>query len=730
MTSHTTKIWTAMMIFACIGRTAAITAFDCESSQTQVQAIDLLEPAACPYVRPAYEEPRGIPASIMRINTQRPVTAYSCKATVTRKAHKCGAFSIDFGYAVTDWETDHPVRISECWRAIQKGEVEMDGQTIKVSLNKLVTTEFFSHGYRNPTTGDCETTTFERRGVEFNGYERTYLKFLMREVAGIHDVVDQELQLDNHLRAPYEEGALKDALEGTIVWKTGQPSCDTMKNSLYFDRNVTVHQNITGSWPGSLVVIGGFKNVGLVVKQQMNVCDLYCYQTHIPQVAFCPLRPGETVPQESPFMSQTRDVEINILTQMAYNHLSTNLQFSDDLTNLQRDLCRIERKVLANKLQALANGNPYSLLDIFGPGHVVNAVGPTALVFKCQSVDVQLADYHNCTEEIPVKMPSGALGFVDGLTWVIKPYPTVLPCSLVTPVRWKLTGEWFCSTPQVIRCEDPDQLNVTTGNSFIPSRDFASGMGVGLFTESQLADSRKFRAAFLARKPITARIANAAVGYDDNSGNIGSTLGSPLDEYTDLPALGEAMIPLYSIFGPWTPTVILCLLMFFFGEGVLGFLIRIKVGCRVHGGPGWWILATVFSSTFDLIRMPADSIRKAGEILLSKDPEATAMQQGGGQHAKFSSIWRLKKTDEEKAPAVEPLRLEPLGPRQPFQPPSTVTAADYAALAAEVEALRRELPPTEAERARLHEQLVAALASLQRDDLNSSTPPPPRDPPP
>ena len=116
-------------------------------------------------------------------------------------------------------------------------------------------------------------------------------------------------------------------------------------------------------------------------------------------------------------------------------------------------------------------------------------------------------------------MVDGSLRFVDPHSWILKRYPTVLACSPVMPVRWEIQGDWFCSTPEITRCQsghDIDSpLNWTT-----PS-DFTRGLGRGIFSEKQLQQHGQYWRAANSRSAVAAQAANVVLQTSKDGGTFG-----------------------------------------------------------------------------------------------------------------------------------------------------------------------------------------------------------------
>jgi hypothetical protein len=51
-------------------------------------------------------------------------------------------------------------------------------------------------------------------------------------------------------------------------------------------------------------------------------------------------------------------------------------------------------------------GKPYSLMQVFGRGHLVTRNGATVYVTRCQAAEVLPRTHTNCTNEIPLVYPT------------------------------------------------------------------------------------------------------------------------------------------------------------------------------------------------------------------------------------------------------------------------------------------------------------------------------------
>ncbi len=203
-----------------------------------------------------------------------------------------------------------------------------------------------------------------------------------------------------------------------------------------------LHAAISDPDPLNAVVMvkSGSQFAGLVLQQPLHFCDRRCYSTHIQGIAVCLLRDQEQPLPRKAFKSSFQQDHVGFQTQLLHLHISTNMRMYDRFELVLNDLCSLYRTVLHTKLQALSGAsNDYSLVDI---------MGTVAYVASCIAVEAQKADFQNCTKESPVWV-GNKTRFTDPFTYILTDFPTVLPCSDLTPVRWFIADKW--STPSTAR---------------------------------------------------------------------------------------------------------------------------------------------------------------------------------------------------------------------------------------------------------------------------------------
>ncbi len=99
-------------------------------------------------------------------------------------------------------------------------------------------------------------------------------------------------------------------------------------------------------------------------------------------------------------------------SEMSFLQVRTSMSMKEKLRQVRGAICVNRREIAHARLEAIAGAdNPYSLITIFGRGHLAIKAGGAVYVTRCASVEVLPQSHKNCTEEIPVTV-NGTDAFV------------------------------------------------------------------------------------------------------------------------------------------------------------------------------------------------------------------------------------------------------------------------------------------------------------------------------
>jgi hypothetical protein len=136
------------------------------------------------------------------------------------------------------------------------------------------------------------------------------------------------------------------------------------------------------------------------------------------------------------FIEQPAGADVTKLeTSMSFLQIKASMGLYKKIRQIRHKICQNTRETAQVRLEAIAGtDNPYSLLQVFGRGHVITKSLAMAYMMRCNPVDVLPQISLNCTEEIPVTWNNTSL-FVDPISYVMKSAASPTRCDDSAPPR-------------------------------------------------------------------------------------------------------------------------------------------------------------------------------------------------------------------------------------------------------------------------------------------------------
>lgn len=469
--------------------TNGLEAYDCEHKDTKHLALDLLEPPDCNNPESYFLEPSKELVQLVRFHRSTAVTGASCRIIMNKDVTGCHMWSHTSGTFRTVWDQVARVKRDLCSKWLREHRItDYAGLDVEITPGVPFKYRYFSKGKLH-NDGTCEVETqFESGGVvKHYSYEETILEITVKSVRGFYDPETGYVIFNNGLKAKYSSGYVHDAYLGTMEWEIEDEETDrecVKRLSKTFEGYVRLYKKKhSSSRVGSVAITHPDDNdssLGMALAKPRRVCGAYCYAAAAhPKYSLCfydgsrPQLPLARFLASAPKEEITLQMLENNRIRSDHQQLSSDIIVQTQIANITRTVCENGRRTLFNKLQAISGSkNPHALVDLYGPGFLITPAGSAvAYVSKCVPVNVTLASFDNCTEQIPVRMlPSPGeepvedesqlpLRFLEPVTLVLRTYPSVVTCSNVMPVRWKIGDHWYCSTPSVTQCDSPVQLD-------------------------------------------------------------------------------------------------------------------------------------------------------------------------------------------------------------------------------------------------------------------------------
>jgi hypothetical protein len=222
--------------------------------------------------------------------------------------------------------------------------------------------------------------------------------------------------------------------------------------------------NQTNTYEGSTVIVehqDKDQAAGLELAESFILCGHQAFRTHIKKIAVFIHKDDKMEVAQGRFTDKEGEGDLTRLESgMSFMQVRASMSMKEKLRQVRGTICVNRREIAHMRLEAIARAdNPYSLITIFGRGHLAIKAGGAVYVTRCSPLEVIPRSHRNCTEEIPVTV-NGTDAFVDPISYVIKSAGSPIHCNDVAPPRYKVGGKWYCSYPELKECHDPEMLPV------------------------------------------------------------------------------------------------------------------------------------------------------------------------------------------------------------------------------------------------------------------------------
>ena len=676
----------------------AVQVYDCEGERTTYEVIDLTETEDCPDPDLDYEPTQTRQIQVVHRTESKRMRGVQCKVTVTKMVTTCDSISHKiYGTQIPVWRQSHLLDERACREAMTTGKYKHEWKTFDVEPGVRHSLSFFSVGGTDKYGYCYGPRTFITAGIDFQyAYEQTMLEVYIGRISGILHETDGTVRFRD-LEANYQDGTVADAFEGRIYWEVQEADCAGTTSQVYLGPAQLHARKERNGLQDAIVMVQQEETqqyAGFLLQGPRPHCGRPCHKTQVKGLVVCLLQTEEDGSQGHEFQPQAwADLaSANLQTQIGFLHLDTNQRMLDRFEAMADDLCEVDRRAWRTKLHILAGtDNPYALLENYGKGYTIQVAGAAAYVTRCQPREATRVDFHNCTLEVPVQL-DGEIRFADPFTWIVKDFPTVVPCSSVMPVRWKIQDQWYCSGPNVHPCVAPKKLGSLLEQT--PSGDFTLGLGRGIFTDSQLAQHQAFWRSSSSRRAVLSKASNAA--SHGTNGKLG-LLVSPSDMGGLAIDVGAYLFPLLPMLGHFWNTFSGVMLGLVILKTLVECIIRMTA-IYLQRGCGFWILLGLWNVTFQTIHAPAGLVKAVVSKMKEKfDPLALPQlpdvgkgrpgNDGGdsedGPHELTAVVHSqpLGPPEEEARRTAQPLpqlQLLPPGPSAPQQEAGPYDAARQA----------------------------------------------------
>jgi hypothetical protein len=341
---------------------------------------------------------------------------------------------------------------------------------------------------------------------------------------------------------------------------------------------------------------------GLELAESFILCGHQAYRTHIKNIAVFIHKDKRMQVAQGHFTGKEGEGDLTLLESgMSFMQVRASMSMKEKLRQVRGAICVNRRQIAHTRLEAIAGAeNPYSLITVFGKGHLEIKTRRAVYMTRCSPVEVIPCSHGNCTEEIPVTV-NGTDAFMDPISYVIKSAGSPIHCNDVAPPRYKVGGKWYCSYPELKECHDPEMLPVDEVRIY-PVKVNNIGLGKSIYTQQQLDEFARFQDSQGTRKAYLAETAEMAYISRNKRGEWGLAL-STAAQGSLIDIVGASFFPLYRVVGPMIFFLSLMLLVWGGFRLVVTVLVRVIVIVRCKGC-GLRVLTALWGTLFQLAISP------------------------------------------------------------------------------------------------------------------------------
>jgi hypothetical protein len=208
---------------------------------------------------------------------------------------------------------------------------------------------------------------------------------LREEFARLNELTGS-LTLTSGVQARAADKSIVDSLEGTIVWEYDCMDCPQTIVRLY-QGMMKAYVNQTNTYEGSTVVVehqDKDQAAGLELAELFILCGHQAFRTHIKNIAVFVHKDDRMEVAKGHFSGKEGEGDLTRLESgMSFMQVRASMSMKEKLRQVRGAICENRREIAHTRLEAIARAdNPYSLITIFGRGHLAIKAGGAVYVTR------------------------------------------------------------------------------------------------------------------------------------------------------------------------------------------------------------------------------------------------------------------------------------------------------------------------------------------------------------
>lgn len=245
-----------------------------------------------------------------------------------------------------------------------------------------------------------------------------------------------------------------------------------------------------------------------------RTCGQVTYQTEHPKLS--------VVKQEFqlPFSLKVEKESLNknmftyINSKLVYAMTHVKDQIENLYSKIMYDKCQADNKIIHNMMTlAILSPHQFAYQDFGEEGYTTSQRGEVIYVVKCQPVVVNFTqnNQNQCFQEIPVVYGEERM-FLSPRTRLLHQEGTLVECSSIMPVKYKLQGNWYTVTSGgIMAANPPNEIKIEKSGEW-DFKDIQNVASAGVYTPQDLDKIEKIMLTSLNHNAISTQLTRSLVG--------------------------------------------------------------------------------------------------------------------------------------------------------------------------------------------------------------------------
>lgn len=454
------------------------------------------------------------------------VDYYQCLVEIDHFVFRCGK-TIDTISAGSHYSEYYDVTKDECKTLIRTGTLKYGGIEIYVDKSKnvnTVSTETIGKIIDQSCYPGSPSTI---NGVSLDRPVRNS-KFKIRTSRGKAsvDLEESKLTTETGLTCNYLQEQCFSADDGNVFWERtfSKSHCEKEEFLAIYEGPATkIIEYLPGKKIESYILHYDKYDFQVILTSKVSrTCGQISYQTEHPKLSVIVQEHGLPfiLPYSKELLGKNTNMFTYINSKLVYAMTHVKDQIGELYNKIMFDKCQADNKIIQN-MMTLATLSPHQFAySYFGEeGYTASQRGEIIYLVKCHPVVVNYTQSIDnvCYQEIPV-MHNGRRLYMAPRSRLLHKEGTVVECSSLVPVKFKLQQNWYTITPGgIITAKDPNHITIESSNpwEFEDINNFASA---GIYSPEDLENIEKIILTSLNHNALSAQITRSIIGEGELSG--------------------------------------------------------------------------------------------------------------------------------------------------------------------------------------------------------------------